>query len=67
MCAADARLSGTAPETVWVRKEYEDERDAEVEGRAEVTSHTASQSSFPMMTAPLLLRGEFYFAENLLL
>lgn len=38
--AADAGVSGTAPETAVVRKEYEDECDTQVEGRAEVTAHS---------------------------
>jgi hypothetical protein len=38
--AADAGVSGKAPETVRVTKEYDDECDSQVEGRAEVTSHS---------------------------
>ncbi len=38
--ATDAGVSGTTPETAVVRKEYEDECDTQVEGRAEVTAHS---------------------------
>lgn len=40
MCAAEAEVSGMAPATVQVRKEFEDECDAEVEGRAQATSNS---------------------------
>lgn len=35
-------MNGTAPEKVRVRKEYDDDCDAPVEGRAEVTQDTVS-------------------------
>jgi hypothetical protein len=38
--AADVGVNGTAPETVRVRKEYSDECDTQVEGRAEVTPNS---------------------------
>lgn len=42
MCAAEAGVSGKAPEMVRVRKGYSDEDDckAEVEAHAEVTAHS---------------------------